>query len=78
MTEHLNHFIAGTGVEASDGRRIALVNPVTEQVYGSCARGTAEDVDRAVAAAQRQLEHGAWRQLDGAQRGRLLVKLADW
>ncbi len=77
MTEHLNHFIAGTGVEASDGRRIALVNPVTEQVYGSCARGTAEDVDRAVAAAQRQLEHGAWRQLDGAQRGRLLVKLAD-
>ncbi|WP_426124805.1 aldehyde dehydrogenase family protein [Pseudomonas sp. PSPC2-3] len=77
MTEYLNHFIAGTGVEASDGRRIALVNPVTEQVYGSCARGTAEDVDRAVAAAQRQLEHGAWHQLDGAQRGRLLVKLAD-
>ncbi|WP_339529876.1 aldehyde dehydrogenase family protein [Pseudomonas mucidolens] len=77
MTQHLNHFIAGTSLEASDGRRIALVNPVTEQEYGSSARGTAEDVDRAVAAAFSQLEGGAWSQLDGAQRGRLLSKLAD-
>ncbi|AXA59205.1 aldehyde dehydrogenase family protein [Pseudomonas thivervalensis] len=77
MTEHLKHFIAGASFEASDGRRINLVNPVTEQVYGSCARGTAEDVDRAVGAARNQLERGAWRQLDGAQRARLLSKLAD-
>ncbi|MBJ2348120.1 MULTISPECIES: aldehyde dehydrogenase family protein [Pseudomonas] len=77
MTQHFNHFIEGTTFEASDGRRIALVDPVTEQTYGSTARGTAEDVDRAVSAARRQLEHGAWSQLDGAQRGRLLSKLAD-
>lgn len=77
MTEHLNHFIEGASFEASDGRRINLVNPVTEQVYGSSAQGTTEDVDRAVAAAHRQLEGGAWSQLDGAQRGQLLSKLAD-
>ncbi|WP_413790828.1 MULTISPECIES: aldehyde dehydrogenase family protein [unclassified Pseudomonas] len=77
MTQHLNHFIEGASFEASDGRRITLVDPVTEQIYGSCARGTAEDVDRAVAAALTQLEGGAWSQLDGAQRGRLLSKLAD-
>lgn len=77
MTEHLKHFIAGASFEASDGRRINLVNPVTEQVYGSCARGTVEDVDRAVGAARHQLERGAWSQLDGAQRARLLSKLAD-
>ena len=77
MTQHFNHFIEGTTFEASDGRRIALVDPVTEQTYGSTARGTAEDVDRAVSAARQQLEHGAWSQLDGAQRGRLLSKLAD-
>ncbi|UVM75069.1 aldehyde dehydrogenase family protein [Pseudomonas alvandae] len=77
MTQHFNHFIEGTTFEPSDGRRIALVDPVTEQTYGSTARGTAEDVDRAVSAARQQLEHGAWRQLDGAQRGRLLSKLAD-
>ncbi|WP_248768297.1 aldehyde dehydrogenase family protein [Pseudomonas sp. MWU12-2345] len=77
MTEHLNHFIAGASFAGADSRRIDLVNPVTEQVYASSARGTAEDVDRAVAAARSQLEGGAWSQLDGAQRGRLLSKLAD-
>jgi len=77
MTQHFNHFIEGATFEASDGRRIALVDPVTEQTYGSTARGTTVDVDRAVSAAHQQLEHGAWSQLDGAQRGRLLSKLAD-
>ncbi|AHG41251.1 betaine-aldehyde dehydrogenase [Pseudomonas syringae CC1557] len=77
MTEHLNHFIDGTPCEGFDHRRIDLVSPVTEQVYGSSARGTREDVDRAVAAARRQLDGGEWSQLDGAQRGRLLSKLAD-
>ncbi len=77
MTQHLNHFIEGASFEASDGRRMTLVDPVTEQIYGSSARGTVEDVDRAVAAALTQLEGGAWSQLDGAQRGRLLSKLAD-
>lgn len=77
MTEHLNHFIAGAFDEGSAGQRIELVDPVTEQVYGSSARGTAADVDRAVAAAHAQLEGGTWSQLDGAQRGRLLSKLAD-
>lgn len=77
MTEHLNHFIEGTPCEAFDRRRFDLVNPVTEQVYGSSARGTREDVERAVAAARHQLERGDWSQLGGAQRGRLLAKLAD-
>lgn len=77
MTEHLNHFIAGVLDEGSSAQRIELVDPVTEQVYGSSARGTAADVDRAVAAAHAQLEGGAWSQMDGAQRGRLLSKLAD-
>ncbi|AUM70003.1 aldehyde dehydrogenase family protein [Pseudomonas fluorescens] len=77
MTQHLNHFIQGASFEASDGGRMTLINPVTEQVYGSSARGTSADVDRAVEAARSQLEGGAWSQLDGAQRGRLLSKLAD-
>jgi phenylacetaldehyde dehydrogenase len=77
MTVHFKHFIDGAFCEAFDQRRIDLVNPVTEQVYASAARGTSEDVDRAVSAALAQLEHGAWSTLDGAQRGRLLFKLAE-
>jgi acyl-CoA reductase-like NAD-dependent aldehyde dehydrogenase len=54
-----------------------LINPINEAVYGSSARGTRADVDRAVNAAHAQLHGGAWSQLTGAQRGRLLNRLAD-
>ncbi|MBV7562734.1 aldehyde dehydrogenase family protein [Pseudomonas sp. sia0905] len=77
MTQHLQHFIAGAAADSSDGRRFDLIDPVTEKVYGSSARGTAEDVNRAVEAARSQLEGGAWSQLSGSQRSRLLNKLAD-
>ncbi|WP_338486966.1 aldehyde dehydrogenase family protein [Pseudomonas trivialis] len=77
MGQRLNHFINGLASEASAGGRVELVNPVTEQVYGSFARGTVEDVDRAVNAAFEQLERGEWSRFDGAQRARVLLKLAD-
>ncbi|KRP59295.1 aldehyde dehydrogenase family protein [Pseudomonas trivialis] len=77
MGQRLNHFINGLASEASEGGRVELVNPVTEQVYGSFARGTVEDVDRAVNAAFEQLERGEWSRFDGAQRARVLLKLAD-
>ncbi|OLU16955.1 betaine-aldehyde dehydrogenase [Pseudomonas sp. PA1(2017)] len=77
MTQHLQHFIAGAAADSSDGRRFDLIDPVTEKVYGSSARGTVEDVNRAVKAAHEQLEGGAWSQLSGSERSRLLNKLAD-
>ena len=77
MDNSLNHFINGQAVGASDGGRMALVNPVDEATYASAARGTAADVDQAVQAAHHQLKQGAWRQLTGAQRGLLLHRLAD-
>ncbi len=77
MDNSLKHFIDGQAVDASDGARMALVNPVDETTYASAARGTVADVDRAVQAAHRQLRQGAWGQLTGAQRGVLLHKLAD-
>jgi len=76
-SNHFKHFIEGAHIEASDGRRMSLVDPVNEQEYASSAQGTAEDIRRAVAAAHTQLTTGAWSKLDGAQRGRLLNKLAD-
>ncbi|MDD1507490.1 aldehyde dehydrogenase family protein [Pseudomonas sp. CNPSo 3701] len=77
MTQHLQHFIAGAAADSSDGRRFDLIDPVTEKIYGSSARGTTEDVNRAVEAARSQLEGGAWSQLTGSERARLLNKLAD-
>ncbi|MEO7887908.1 aldehyde dehydrogenase family protein [Polaromonas sp.] len=77
MSKYLKHYIEGASIEASNGGRMSLVNPVDEQEYETAARGTTEDVQRAVAAAHAQLSTGAWSKLDGAKRGRLLSKLAD-
>jgi acyl-CoA reductase-like NAD-dependent aldehyde dehydrogenase len=77
MTQHLQHFIEGAHIDASDGARMNLVNPVDEREYATAARGTVEDVRRAVAAAHAQLNGGAWSRLGGAQRALLLNKLAD-
>jgi acyl-CoA reductase-like NAD-dependent aldehyde dehydrogenase len=77
MTQHLKHFIEGALADASDGARMSLLNPVNEEAYATAACGTAQDVDRAVAAAQRQLHGGEWSRVNGAQRARLLNRLAD-
>lgn len=77
MNQYLKHYIEGAHAEASGGARMNLVNPITEDVFATAARGTAEDVARAVAAASAQLNGGPWSQLNGAQRGMLLTKLAD-
>ncbi|WP_434802570.1 aldehyde dehydrogenase family protein [Paracidovorax avenae] len=77
MNHSLKHYINGAPAEASDGGRMALVDPVNEQEYATAALGTAEDIQRAVAAAHAQLHGGAWSRLGGAQRSRLLLRLAD-
>lgn len=78
MSLHLKHFIEGAHAEASDGARMSLVNPVDENEYATAARGTVEDVRRAVAAAHRQLYGGgAWGGFNGMQRAALLNTLAN-
>ena len=45
-------FIGGKEVAASDGQTFASVNPATEEALTQVARGTAEDMDKAVRAAR--------------------------
>lgn len=75
-TDYL-HFIDGQSVAASDGQTLPLIDPVTEAQAGSSAAGTATDVDRAVRAARRELDGGAWSRLSGVARGQLLQRLAE-
>ncbi|GLY38898.1 aldehyde dehydrogenase [Amycolatopsis sp. NBRC 101858] len=51
------------------------VDPSTGQVLGEVARGGAEEIDRAVAAARRT--HRSWRATTPEQRSALLCRLAD-
>ena len=62
---------------AAEGGEFETYDPSTGEVIARVAEGTAADVDRAVKAARRALDHGPWASMDSADRGRLLGKLAD-
>jgi aldehyde dehydrogenase (NAD+) len=68
-------FIGGEFVDAVEGGRIRVLNPHDNSVITEVAEATSADVDRAVAAARRALPQ--WKRLSAAERGRLLLKLAD-
>lgn len=55
MTHYGQFYIDGGWVDPIATRPFELVNPATEEVYGTVALGSAADVDRAVAAALRVL-----------------------
>ena len=70
-------WIGGQWRDASDGGRFDVIAPATEMVLAKVASATAEDVDAAVKAADAQVSGGQWSALSGADRGRLLYRLAD-
>lgn len=70
-------FIDGSFSDAAENQSFETVNPSTGKALASIAAAQAADVDRAVQAAHRQFEDGDWSRLSGAERGRLLYRLAD-
>ncbi|HEV7963351.1 MAG TPA: aldehyde dehydrogenase family protein [Actinoplanes sp.] len=60
---------------ASASPSISVENPATEEVLGTVPAGTAEDVDRAVAAARAAFD--GWAGTSTAERGAVLSKLSD-
>jgi aldehyde dehydrogenase (NAD+) len=68
-------YINGEWIAAASGEQFVTVDPATEEGIATVPRGTAADVDRAVAAARAAFE-GAWRQLKPKERARLLFDLA--
>ena len=68
-------LIGGELVESSGGKWMESINPANEERIGKVPRGTAADVDHAVAAAE--TAQVAWAELSVAQRAEYLVKLAD-
>jgi acyl-CoA reductase-like NAD-dependent aldehyde dehydrogenase len=68
-------FIGGEFVEAAQGGKIPVTNPHDNSILAEVAEATAADIDRAVAAARAAFP--AWARLAAADRGRLLLTLAD-
>jgi acyl-CoA reductase-like NAD-dependent aldehyde dehydrogenase len=68
-------FIAGEFVDAASGETQATLNPHDNSVIADVAMAGRADVDRAVTAAQHAFP--AWSRRPAAERGRILLKLAD-
>jgi acyl-CoA reductase-like NAD-dependent aldehyde dehydrogenase len=68
-------FINGEFVDAQGGHRLPVINPHDGSVITEIAEGRQADIDRAVAAAAAAFPK--WRATPAAERGRLMLKLAD-
>ena len=68
-------FIGGKFVDALDGATIDVLNPHDNSLITRVAEAKAADVDAAVAAAERAFP--IWSGMPAAERGKLLLKLAD-
>ncbi|WP_294641144.1 aldehyde dehydrogenase family protein [uncultured Aureimonas sp.] len=69
-------FIDNRWHAPASGRTVPVVAPAEGTVFAEIAAGGAEDVDRAVKAARKAAEGGAWGRMSATERGRLLTKLA--
>jgi aldehyde dehydrogenase (NAD+) len=78
--EGRHHFIGNRWVETAGGESLDAVDPSSGEPFARIARGTAADVDLAVAAARRAFGgsgEGPWGTTSAAERGRLLLRLSQ-
>jgi acyl-CoA reductase-like NAD-dependent aldehyde dehydrogenase len=70
-------FIDGAYVDAASGETFTCVTPVTGESLTEIAACGGEDVDRAVAAARRAFDAGAWSEAAPRERKRVLLAFAE-
>ncbi len=71
-----NLFIDGAWVPGS-GEDLEVLSPIDGQVLTTLARGTPEDMNRAITSARKAFEDGRWSRLAPAERKKVLLRLAD-
>src|SRR3954471_15614042 len=70
-------LIGADWVEAASGQTFDTYDPATGEVLASVARGSSEDIDRAVKTARAAFEDGPWRRMSPSDRGRAIHRLGD-
>ncbi len=75
MQNHLKFYINGEWVDPVRAATIDVINPATEQAYTQISAGSADDIDRAVAAARAAFE--GYSQWSVAQRLELLERIQE-
>ncbi len=74
MTEEFGLFIGGAWTVPPNARRFETINPATRESVGSFVSGTADDVGRAIAAAEKAFPD--WKATPAPKRGDLLLEAA--
>ncbi|TIM23370.1 MAG: aldehyde dehydrogenase, partial [Mesorhizobium sp.] len=69
-------FVGGRWVPAQSGQEMQALNPATGEVLATVPRGSAADVDAAVAAARTAFE-GPWSKFSPYERQCVLLRIAD-
>jgi betaine-aldehyde dehydrogenase len=72
---HASMLIDGTWTGSASGAVLDVENPAKRRPIADIPRGAAEDVDRAVQAAQKAFP--AWAKVPPRQRGRMLLRIAE-
>jgi betaine-aldehyde dehydrogenase len=75
MTQNFRNVVNGELVDAASGETYDVINPATGQVYATAPASSAEDVDRAMKAAEAAFE--SWGETTPAERQVALLKMAD-
>lgn len=71
----LQHFIGGEWVDASNGDTFDVLNPLDDSLYCKAAKGTGDDIRKAVAAAKAAFP--AYKELTPTERERMLLRVAE-
>jgi aldehyde dehydrogenase (NAD+) len=71
-----DNFIDGAWLPSVSTDTIEVVNPATEETWGSVPASVDADLDRAVAAARRAFDEGGWRDLGPHERAGYLERFA--
>jgi (Z)-2-((N-methylformamido)methylene)-5-hydroxybutyrolactone dehydrogenase len=75
--EHRQLFIDGEWTEARDEAVMTTANPATGEAWATFAAAGPDDVDRAVAAANRAIYEGPWASFTATQRGKAIRRLGE-
>ena len=70
-------FIDGKRVTSSDGNQRTILHPANGKPVGQYFEATADDTNRAIAAARKAFDDGHWASFTGEMRGKLLDRIAD-
>lgn len=70
-------WIDGNALDAASGERFTRSSPAHDILVGDYPLADVADTDSAVAAARKAFDTGAWPRMSGAERSRILFRVAD-